>query len=1098
MTGNSAIGHQAIAASAGSGKTFQLAHRYLRLLADGVSPEEIVALTFSRKAAGEIFDSIVAYLCEAAATESGARSLARRIGNATLSQVTCRALLRGLLNSLHRLHVGTLDSFSISILRSFPLELGIPPGFDLMDSDSAPADDMRRRILASILHEGGAGLRAPREFLEFFAQANQGRLDKQVQQSLVQFIVAYQSHLRALPQAERWGNAKVIWPGGTPWLDTPNDVESAASGLERLLDTAELPEDAALRWGVFIAAARSYTVHSHWTRDVQYLFEKLAECVGDLRRGAATVKLNRTVCDLTAEIARHVLALMTHIVRTDMNASLTRTRGIHGLLSTYEQHYDTAMRREGVLSFTDAQHLLTAANGEGGGTILSSEVGNSRLYIDYRLDARLNHWLLDEFQDTSDLQWQVLENLIDEAIQDDSGRRSLFYVGDVKQAIYGWRGGNPRLFDVPLTRYLEKIRVVPLHESFRSCPSIIGTVNRVFGDLATSDLPPRTVARWQRYWEPHQSAQSLKHVEGFATVLEPLCADGAVTPTPADRYRLVARLLNEIQPLARGLTTAVLVRSNDQGRAIVDFLRSECPDMTIIHEGRAAIKDNPVVAVLLSLVAYAAHPGDLLAWRHLQMSPILEGLDHLHVDQDSLAPRVLRDIQARGFQRALREWANRLDGVQTLDNFGRIRLDQFLAAAGEFDAAGSTDCDKFLAHVEHHELHDVAADDALRVMTVHQAKGLGFDVVILPELDKNSMVKARDLSFVLSREPTTQRPQWALELPRRMVAQCDDTLREEVEKSDADAAFESLCLLYVSMTRARRGLYVITSYPGRNSRVYNQSALVKERLHGDGKPTEKDGLPVMLSDETFTSLYSHGAERWYEALPPTRTKVPAKAAPPDLTRVVRSPSLRTRLVAIRPSDADALDTSAAQLFHPDRRQRLDTGIAVHSLLQRVTWAEETDIAATVGAWSAETDIDHATKTRAVEHFRRAMASRPIAAEFARPRGSAVLWRERHFDVVLGDRWVTGTFDRVVIEQDMDGIAIAASLYDFKTDEIRAGAVAAQASLYRQQLELYRDSLAHILRLSPSRIRMVLLFTTPGVVFDFPPARETVRRDRHRS
>jgi ATP-dependent helicase/nuclease subunit A len=77
----------------------------------------------------------------------------------------------------------------------------------------------------------------------------------------------------------------------------------------------------------------------------------------------------------------------------------------------------------------------------------------ARLYIDYRLDCKLDHWLLDEFQDTSDLQWEVLRNLADEILQDASGQRSFFYVGDVKQAIYGWRGGNARLFGKILEQY---------------------------------------------------------------------------------------------------------------------------------------------------------------------------------------------------------------------------------------------------------------------------------------------------------------------------------------------------------------------------------------------------------------------------------------------------------------------------------------------------------------------------------------------------------------------------------------------------------------------------------------------------------------------
>ncbi len=1085
-SGTRMTGHRAISASAGSGKTFQLAHRYLELLACGAAPEEIVALTFSRKAAGEIFDSIVSYLCRAAASDEEARALASRIGNPGLSRHVCVELLRTLLNSLHKLHVGTLDSFTVSILRSFPMELGIPPGFELIDSEGAPATSMRRKILDGILRHGDAAPQARREFLAAFSQANVGRLDKQVEDNLAAFITAYQSHFRALPDAGRWGRKEVVWPTGSPWLLGEADAEPAASELERLLPGLALPADAAGRWQDFIAAARTYSVRSRWSKDISYLFTKLAECVDALRSGSATVKLNRKACDLNDDVARHVLTLVTHIVRTDLQAALVRTQGIYGLLAAYETHYDAAMRHDGTLSFTDAQHLLTSSCDPAKGAVLSSVGGESRLYIDYRLDARLNHWLLDEFQDTSDLQWDVLENLIDEILQDDSGERTFFYVGDVKQAIYGWRGGNPRLFDVPLTRYPGKIEVTPLNQSYRSCPPVIDMVNEVFGNLSSPPLPARAVARWQRYWATHQSAESVRGLRGLATVIEPLCDGGGVTPTPEDRYHVAARLLNEMRPLARGLSTAVLVRSNDQGRAVVDCLRTECPDMTVVHEGRAAIKDNPVVAVLLALVTVAAHPGDGLAWRHLQMSPLGESMAQSGLTRESLPAHVLRQIQAHGFQGTLRRWAGLLAQHHQLDDFGRLRLEQLLAAAGEFDSANSANCDDFLVHVDHYELHDSAANDAIRVMTVHQAKGLGFDVVILPELDKHSMLKTRDPDFILSREPDSQEPRWALEIPRRDVAECDDTLRGEIEELDADAAFESLCLLYVAVTRAKRGLYVITSYPGKSSAVLNQSALLKQRLVGNAQATESDGSPVTLSGEAFTSLFARGDDRWFEEFPVREPAARPQGKVPDAQESTGRPSARARLLSIRPSDTDLFETNAADLFHPDRRQRMESGTAVHSLLQRVTWSDEIDTDALVGQWSADTGGDADTRERAIEHFRKAMASSHVQTELRRPRRDVVLWRERRFDVVVDDRWITGSFDRVVIEQDAEGNAIAATIYDYKTDEVTPSRVPEHAALYREQLTTYRDALSRILRLPSSRIRMTLIFTVPGVVHTLPP------------
>ena len=280
------------------------------------------------------------------------------------------------------------------------------------------------------------------------------------------------------------------------------------------------------------------------------------------------------------------------------------------------------MRSHGRLTFTDIQYLLTAGNRASGGSVISRQPSaEARLYIDYRLDCKLDHWLLDEFQDTSDLQWEVLANLADEILQDSSGQRSFFYVGDTKQAIYGWRGGNPHLFRMLLDSYGEVIGQRTLEASHRSCQAIVDTVNQVFGDLGDTPLPPGAIALWQRFWQKHTCAPEVP-AGGCAALIE-TTRDGEEAPLmePEDRYEVVARLLLQVDPLARGLSTAILVRSNAQGRALVDYLRGRCAESIIIHEGRAAIKDNPLVAVLLSLVAFAAHPGDMFAWSGLVGNP---------------------------------------------------------------------------------------------------------------------------------------------------------------------------------------------------------------------------------------------------------------------------------------------------------------------------------------------------------------------------------------------------------------------------------------------------------------------------------------------
>lgn len=134
-------------------------------------------------------------------------------------------------------------------------------------------------------------------------------------------------------------------------------------------------------------------------------------------------------------------------------------------------------------------------------------------------------------------------------------------------------------------------------------------------------------------------------------------------------------------------------------------------------------------------------------------------------------------------------------------------------------------------------------------------------------------------------------------------------------------------------------------------------------------------------------------------------------------------------------------------------------------------------------WRARSRLEGNIVSAAVEHFRRAMASPRVRATLARPGGNTALWRERRFDVVLGDRWISGSFDRVVIERDAEERPVRATIYDFKTDDVDAREAAARARLYEQQLVLYRAALGHILGLPHDRIALRLVFTLARAVVD---------------
>ena len=1082
MTGPG-ISHVAISASAGSGKTFQLAHRYISLMANGVSPDRIIALTFSRKAAGEIFDSVVKYLCDAAASPEGANQVAHRIGKPGFRQQDFLELLRRLLLSINTLHISTLDSFTVSILKSFPMELGIPSAFRIMDNDSGEARAAARQVLGLIFDHRRSAQAAQQAFLAAFRQATFGEETKNLDKSLDGFITGFRERYHLMPHADMWGREETIWPGGSPWLEPADDLTAVAAELKTLLPAGGFTDKVLDNLTAIVDFCCEYGESSYWDSSLtgRSVFRSLMNGLEDLEAGKFTMSYGRREYTLTARQCRLLFMLLRHIMGVELRAALRRTQGIYQVLHQYEQLYDEMIRRRGQLTFTDAQYLLTAANEFSSGSVLSRMPDHeARLYIDYRLDCKLDHWLLDEFQDTSDLQWEVLRNLADEILQDAGGQRSFFYVGDVKQAIYGWRGGNARLFGRILEQYQGRIEQIPLSVSFRSCQPVIDTVNDIFGSLPDDQLPEQAVAEWDKIWQEHRCQTGIVPGQGYAALLEPPCDDGNTRPTDQDRYHVIASLLKEIKPLDRGLSVAILVRTNDAGKDIVDHLRSECPGMPVVHEGRAAIKDNPVVSVLLSLVKFAAHPGDTFAWRHVQISPLNAYFLKHDLHRDNLPLLLSKEIQTHGLQPFIRRWGARLSGDQTLDDFGRKRLNDLINAAGEFDRTGARDCGDFLRFIDNYQLHELGTDSAIRVMTIHQSKGLGFDIVILADLQSGNMTRGGHPDLVVARDPETERPLWALKVPRSAIAGSDPVLAEILQKADAIASFDELCLLYVALTRAKQGLYMVTAFPGKSAAAYTPAAFLKTQLAGDPKPT--GGSVIKIAGEQSTCLYETGERDWYVRTP-SRPEPTRRAEPLELSgEFSRQPSLRRRLFGVSPSTIEGRQIRADLLFTHVTRDSMELGQAIHELFEKVSWIHEVDTEHLIQEWQESTHASEETTRKAIEQFRRATASAEVRQALSRPEGDVTLWREKHFEIVLEDQWITGVFDRVTITHGPDGRPLQAAILDFKSNEIADDSqLASTAEHYRPQLTLYGKALARMLQIEPSQVTLQLLFTYAGKV-----------------
>jgi len=1101
MSTRSAIPSEMILASAGSGKTWQLTNRFIALMGqqylagEEVAPERIVAVTFTRKAAGEFFDSILVKLAKASSSEKYARSL---VGDETvdpevvndplravlgaLKPEDYRVLLRCFITRMPRLFLGTLDSFFSAILRSFPAEFGLAGDFEILSEHQGAVEreEVYRRVfqrsLPNLKVRGGAP--AQKDFLEAFRRATFGREEAGIRRVLDQFVENQHGILLHAARQQLWGIPGVIWPNGCLWLGTETNLEEQFLRLFDAFQNEAVPDEAWKFWEEFREEALNYSPGGTLPSRVKFFVGKALEQWPEIEAKNCTITVNRKKQPLEGRTCDVFRDIIRHIVGAEIAVRLERTQGTWSVLDLFEQCWSQQVRRRGRLTFQDMELILAGHEfaQDMPRPVLSQVPGSDdRLRIDYRLDARYDHWLLDEFQDTNHTQWAVIENLIDEVVQDTSDSRTLFQVGDVKQAIYGWRGGDTRLFEDIIARYNsgteDRIQQRPLNVSWRSGPDVISLVNRVFGDAAALrelNLPEVTRQRWP--WQDHRVAGINADMPGYSVLLHPRTEDGTVLEE--DCFQLVAGLLEEIQPVERGLSCAILVQSNDTARELVDYLRAHSKSrIPVMCESEISVAtDNPVTLALLSLLKCAAHPDDTMAWQHLQMTPFHEVFTRLDIHEGLLTVKVLEQVFEAGFETTLRHWLHELEksGV-TLDAFSRRRVEDFALAARLFDLGGSRDFDEFLTYAATFTMREPDTRHAVQVMTIHKSKGLTFDCVLLPDLKSDAMTTVRRGIGVKQGEK--RHVQWVFDLPPSDIVKADPVLAEYRAEREAEAAYEELCKFYVALTRAKHANYLIIP-PPKKSASNNFIKLLRLTLAEDKDP-ETDSFGEVQADIVYQSDEATTNRRWFDALPPPK---PVEEVVPEVVHVACEERLRpTRRT---PSGSETSIVTAQQLFSRQGRAARSRGTLVHALFEQIEWLDEMTEPELAQLWAAVPCADEGARASALEEVRQCLVVPTVHQILSRPSPKAECWREKRFEILLNGEWLSGTFDRVMVEPG------SATILDFKTDKLETDeAFFERVEGYRPQLLTYREVLARMTGLPASAIRCCLLFTKRGQVVE---------------
>jgi len=985
--------NQRIIANAGSGKTYRLVSRYLELLKREVPAERVIALTFTRKAAGEFLDRIFQRLCDG--LETGDRE-------SGLTGEECAAHLRQLIDKLPRLTLGTLDSFFGRMVRAFPFECGLAGEITLMDGHAL---NMARREALDALFRGQTEETAFAAFLDLIRQQNRNSEGRDVTEALAREIDALHEGFLMTPPECPWGEAEAIWPGGAPPLEAP-EVGGLVDAFESRLGEgeSEISPEYHERWRELLVELRSLRAGSTVPeRSLKFALRAIDPPPLPKEPGKFYLTVYGNKRFVFPERDRDVVvALGRAVLRVEIEGRLARSRALYELVEHFERPYQRLVRDSGRLTFSDITGLLAAA--EGATWRAGTQAGAfDRQQMDYRLDATYDHWLLDEFQDTSRLQWQALRNLVDEVVQSDTGRRSFFYVGDTKQAIYTWRGGDPWLFDEIAEYYnasgTERIDTgEALDISRRSSPEILDVVNRVFDPARLErfreflDFPDKTLERWRNAWREHQPHKKEPGCVRWRTVE----AGGEGKRAALDRE--AARLIAEVNPAARGLSCAVLVQTNAHAASIVEALRAA--GLEARSEGRFnPCTDNDLGAACISLLRAIAHPADKFSRRHVEMTPLwalVEG------DFEGFRLEALRLIRSEGFAGALTRWLDRL--ALRENPFALGRAGDLLRAAAEFDAAycGGT-IDDLVAQLQNRASVDDLATGAVRVLTVHASKGLDFDLVVLPDVDEGALTMLRSDQPVHLHTERDGRIAWGLDLPPKAVCETDGVLRGAYEKALAEETYENLCVHYVAMTRAKRALYIVSEKLGEKTTARTFNRLLHEALE------RTDGEFLVGDAQWYLTAAAKEEEPMMEILPLETAPVE------ELRRETPSRGAPGRFAFAGGDKALAL------------------GAEVHALLAQISWTD--DAAVSTSGVTPEAG-------KLVAAFLKTEAGGRI---FGRPQEAVTLWREQAFEVVVDGRWISGVFDRVVIREGR------AEIFDFKTDDISSPSSAEQMRLYREAL-----------------------------------------------
>ena len=1101
--------HVWLAASAGTGKTQVLAARVFRLLLRGVDPGAILCLTFTKAGAAEMSGRISRRL--AAWVRMPATELARDLDALgerpqPALQAQARTLFAKVLDAPGGgIRIQTIHGFCQSLLAAFPVEAGLTPGFRPLETREESL--LAREALADMLAE------AEREGRDR-PIATIGALSRRLGEGGAEaFLLACARSLGAL---------EAVPSGIGPWLRRALDLPEGdiADVMAMECDAFELSDvrriaDANRTWATATGLKAAATIEAWIAADAPTRVATL----GDLASVVLTAKLEprkvgKKLLDLDpgyealaeelGDRCRDLLSLVDRAVYADLLAE-----GLE-VGRDYARRSALAKRRVGAVDFDDliAQTV---------GLLEQPGIGD---WVRYKLDQTTEHVLIDEAQDTNAAQWRIVRALADEFFVGRGvhapGTRTLFTVGDHKQAIFGFQGTSPINFqaaerhfgrrameamgddDTPIDDRGLPFERLSLTQSFRSTRPVLEFVDAAVAqtggpglgvdrvDIHASEVPgPGRVV----LWPPIVAGGSEDDEEGWV--------DDAVRETARRIARSIRDWLGSGMMLGskgrklRPEDIMILVKRRGELASLI-VARLYAEGVAVAGVDRLRLNAPLAVQDLLSAVRFVLQPADDLSLASLLVSPLIGWTQddlmtasvgrrgslwrHLGAtqSQDRLAPLIamLGRADLTTPYRFLEEiLSGPMDGrrklIHRLGAEAHDPIEELLNAALDFETTTTPSLQRFLDWFDRGDVEIVRDPsqplDAVRVMTAHGAKGLQAPLVILADATVDPTSAPRSV-LRWSPEPGD------LPIPifRPRSGERGGPLTEALADTDLREMEEHWRLFYVAATRAEDTLVIAGALGSRAKGVPPPASWYAAATRAF------DVLGVAASEVESERVFTGSAPQ-----PPVPVKAPRVANVATAT-IMPDWARREAPHEARPSRPLAPSALGEDMVSdppptPAMRAAAERGRLIHALFERLPPVALADRAAAADRWLAQVG-------QVADAAVRAAIAAPVLSiltDFAALFGPDALAEAPIAAVIDDGVVVSGTVDRLLVDADRVRVV------DFKTGRMVPATASEIPAYHLKQMAAYAAALSVIF---PGRIiEAALLYTSGPSLIALPPA-----------